>query len=103
MALDETTWHRPSTQVWGRWTLHESSARRPQRAETGRAHTWGVMGDLVPGRPWTSRPQAARLSGRHSPGPGGAPCRPKPALAVERWRQAEAESAAPLLGGCDGA
>jgi len=52
VALDDTKLHRSSAKVWGTCTLYESSARSPNRAETVRAHNWGVMGDLVPGTPW---------------------------------------------------
>lgn len=53
VAVDDTRLHRTSQQVWGTCALHESSARRPNRAETVRAHNWVVMGDWVPGQPWT--------------------------------------------------
>jgi hypothetical protein len=61
VALDDTKLHRTSAKVWGTCTVYESSARRPNRAETVRAHNWVVMGDLVPGAPWIDLPQAARL------------------------------------------
>jgi hypothetical protein len=61
VALDATQWHRTSAQVWGTGTGHASSARRPNRAETVRAHHWVVMGDLVAGTPGTYLPPAARL------------------------------------------
>jgi hypothetical protein len=51
VALDDPQWHRTSAQVWGTCTFQESSARRPHRAETVRAHHWVVMGDWVPGPP----------------------------------------------------
>jgi hypothetical protein len=95
--------HRSSKQVWGTCAFHASSARSPNRAETVRAHHWVVMGDLVPGRPWTSLPHAARPYYRQTQLPEGEPFRTKTALAVELLRQAEAESAAPILGVFDGA
>ena len=61
VALDDTKLHRTSAKVWGTCTFHEASARSPNRAETVRAHHWGVMGDLVPGTPWVYLPYAARL------------------------------------------
>jgi hypothetical protein len=74
VAWDDTTWHRTSAKGWGTCTFHASSARCPNRAETVRAHNWVVMGDLVAGTPT------------------------KTTLAVEWLRQADAESAAPILG-----
>jgi hypothetical protein len=103
VAIDDTKLHRTSKQVWGTCTLHEPSARSPNRAETVRAHNWVEMGDLVPGRPWTYLPHAARLYYRQSQLPAGETFRTKTALAVEWLRQADAESAAPLLGVFDGA
>ncbi len=61
VALDDTKEHRTSADVWGTCTFHESTARFPNRAETVRAHNWVVLGDLVPGRPWTYLPMASRL------------------------------------------
>jgi DDE superfamily endonuclease len=103
VALDDTKLHRTSKKVWGTCTFHESSARSPNRAETVRAHNWVVMGDLRPGRPWTYLPHAARLYCRKSQLPAGEPFCTKTALAVELLRQADAESAAPILGVFDGA
>jgi DDE superfamily endonuclease len=103
VALDDTKGHRTSKTVWGSCTFHESSARSPNRAETVRAHNWVVMGDLVPGRPWTYLPHAARLYCRQSQLPTGENFRTKTALAVELLRQAEAESPAPILAIFDGA
>jgi DDE superfamily endonuclease len=103
VALDDTKRHRTSKKVWGTCTFHEASARSPNRAETVRAHNWVEMGDLVPGRPWTYLPLAARLYCRQSQLPAGETFRPKTALAVELWRQADAESAAPILAVFDGA
>jgi DDE superfamily endonuclease len=103
VALDDTKLHRTSAEVWGTCTFHEPSARSPNRAETVRAHNWVVLGDLVPGRPWTFLPQAARLYVRQSQLPTGERFQTKPALGVEMLRQANAESAAPLLAVCDGA
>jgi hypothetical protein len=60
VAIDDTTWHWTSAKVWGTCTFHEASARSPNRAETVRAHHRVVMGDLVPGTPWTCLPHAAR-------------------------------------------
>jgi hypothetical protein len=103
VAVDDTTRHRTSQQGWGTCTVHEARARRPNRAETVRAHHGVVMGPLLPSPPWTSLPHAARLYCRPTHWPAGDPVRTKTALAVERLRQAAAESAAPILGVCDGA
>jgi hypothetical protein len=102
VAIDDTKLHRTSTHVWGTCTFYESSARSPNRAETIRAHTWVVMGALLPGRPWTYLPHGARLFCRQSQLPAGEAFRTKTALAVELLRQADAESAAPILGVLDG-
>lgn len=64
VAIGDTKLHRTSQKVWGACTFHESSARRPNRAEMVRAHNWVVMGDLRPGRPWTDLPHAAALLSR---------------------------------------
>jgi DDE superfamily endonuclease len=103
VALDDTKGHRTSKKVWGTCTFHESSARSPNRAETVRAQNWVVMGDLVPGRPWSYLPHAARLYCRRTQLPRGETFRTKTALAVEWFRQAERESPAPLLAVFDGA
>ena len=103
VALDDTKGHRTSKKVWGTCTFHESSARSPNRAETVRAHNWVALGDLVPGRPWTYRPHAARLYCRQSQLPAGETFRTKTALAVELLRHADAASEAPILGIFDGA
>jgi hypothetical protein len=103
VALDDTKGHRTSTTVWGACTFHESSARSPNRAETVRAHNWVVMGDLVPGRPWTYLPHATRLYCRRTQLPEGETFRTKTMLAVELLRQADAESAVPVLAVFDGA
>jgi hypothetical protein len=103
VAVDDTQLHRTSKQVWGTCTFHEASARSPNRAETVRAHNWVVMGTLLPSQPWPYLPHAARLYYRQTQWPAGEPFRTKTALAVERLRQAAAESAAPILGVFDGA
>ncbi|MDQ3960343.1 MAG: transposase [Pseudomonadota bacterium] len=103
VAVDDTKLHRTSKKVWGTCTFHESSARSPNRAETVRAHNWVVMGDLVPGKPWTYLPHAARLYCRQSQLPTGESFRTKTALAVELLRQADSESMAPILAVFDGA
>jgi hypothetical protein len=103
VALDDTKRHRTSAKVWGPCTVHDASARSPKRAETVRAHNWVVMGDLVPGRPWTYRPHAARLYGREKQWPPGASFHTNTAWAVELVRQADGESSAPILGVFDGA
>jgi hypothetical protein len=77
VAVDDTKGHRTSKQVWGTCTLHEASAHSPNRAETVRAHNWVVLGDLVPGTPWTYLPQAARLYCRQSQLPTGETFRTK--------------------------
>jgi DDE superfamily endonuclease len=103
VAVDDTKLHRTSANVWGTCTFHESSARSPNRAETVRAHNWVVMGSVVAGRPWTYLPHAARLYFRQSQLPMGESFQTKTALAVELLRQADAASAAPILGVFDGA
>jgi hypothetical protein len=102
VAVDDTKLHRTSKKVWGTCTFHEASARSPNRAATVRAHNWVVMGDLMPGRPWICLPHAARLYCRKSQVPSSETFRTKTALAVELLRQADAASAAPVLGVCDG-
>lgn len=103
VALDDPTRHRTSAKVWGPGTVHDASARRPNRAETVRAHHWVVLGDVVPGTPWTSLPHAARRWCRQRQLPTGATFDTTTAWAVEWLRQADAESSAPLVGGVDGA
>lgn len=103
VAIDDTKLHRTSAKVWGTCTFHEASARSPNRAETVRAHNWVVMGDLVPGTPWTYLPHAARLYCRQKQLPPGETFHTKTAWAVELLRQAEPESTAPILGVFDGA
>jgi DDE superfamily endonuclease len=103
VAIDDTKGHRTSSRVWGTCTFHESSARSPNRAETVRAHNWVVMGDLVPGTPWTYLPHSARLYCRQSQLPPGETFHTKTAWAVALLRQADAESTAPILGVFDGA
>lgn len=103
VALDDTKLHRTSAHVWGTCTFHESSGRSPNRAETVRAHNWVVMGSVVPGRPWTYLPHAARLYFRQCQLPMGESFQTKTTLAVELLRQADAASAAPILGVFDGA
>jgi DDE superfamily endonuclease len=98
VAIDDTTWRWTSAKVWGTCILHEASARSPNRAETVRAHHRVVMGDLVPGTPWTCLPHAARLYCRQKQLPPGEPFHTKTASAVELLRQADAESTAPILG-----
>jgi hypothetical protein len=103
LAVDDTKLHRASEGVWGTCTFHESTARSPNRAETVRAHNWVVMGDLLPGRPWTFLPHSSRLYLRKSQLPEGEIFRTKTDRAVEMLRQADAASDAPILGVCDGA
>ena len=103
VALDDTKWHRTSAKVWGTCTVHEASARSPNRAVTVRADTWVMMGDVVPGTPWTYWPHAARLYGRQTQLPPGETFHTKTAWAVELLRQADAASNAPILGVFDGA
>jgi hypothetical protein len=103
VAIDDTKLHRTSAKVWGTCTFHEASARSPNRAETVRAHNWVVMGDLVPGTPWTYLPHSARLYCRQSQLPTGEAFHTKTAWAGEWWRQADAESTAPIWGIFDGA
>lgn len=102
-ALDDTKLHRTSEKVWGTCTFHESTARSPNRAETVRAHNWVVLGDLVPGRPWTYMPHSARLYFRQSQLPAGEKFCKKTELGAALLRQTDAESEAPLLAIFDGA
>ena len=103
VAIDDTKEHRTSAEVWGTCTFHESGARCPNRATTVRAHNWVVLGDLAPGKPWTYMPVASRLYFRKSQLPVGETFRTKTAFAVDMLRQADAESAAPILAAFDGA
>jgi hypothetical protein len=103
VAWEDTTLHRTSAKVWGTCTVHDASARRPNRAATVRAHNWVVMGDVVAGTPGGYRPHAARLYCRQHQWPAGETLQTKTAWAVELLRQAEAASRAPLVGVLDGA
>lgn len=103
VAIDDTTRHRTSKQVWGPCTFHEARARSPNRAETVRAHNWVEMGALMPGRPWNYRPHAARMSWRRSQMPAGEMFRTKTQRAVALLRQADAESSVPIVAVRDGA
>jgi DDE superfamily endonuclease len=103
VALDDTKEHRSSANVWGTCTFHEPAGRSPNRASTVRAHNWVVMGDLVPGKPWTYLPHTARLYFRKSQLPAGEEFRKKTTWAVEMLRQVDAESTVPILGVFDGA
>jgi len=103
VALDDTKEHRSSASVWGTCTFHEPAGRSPNRASTVRAHNWVVLGDLVPGKPWTYLPHTARLYFRHSQLPAGEEFRKKTTWAVEMLRQVDAESAVPILAVFDGA
>jgi hypothetical protein len=62
-AGDDGKAHRARREVWGTCTLHEYTARCPNRASTARAHHWLVTGALVgvPGRPALFLPVAGRL------------------------------------------
>jgi len=51
VAVADTTRHRTSQRVWGTCTFPEASTRRPNRAETVRAHNGVVLGDWPPRRP----------------------------------------------------
>lgn len=103
VALDDTKEHRTSGAVWGTCTFHEPAGRSPNRASTVRAHNWVVLGDLVPGKPWTYLPHTARLYFRESQLPKGEEFRKKTTWAVEMLRQVDTESAVPILGVFDGA
>jgi hypothetical protein len=103
VAVDDTKEHRTSDKVWGTCTYHEPASRSPNRAETVRAHNWVVMGDLVPGEPWTYLPHTARLYFRKSQLPDGETFRKKTEWAVAMLRAADAESSLPLLAVFDGA
>lgn len=103
VALDDTKEHRTSESVWGTCTFHEPASRSPNRAETVRAHNWVVMGDLIPGQPWSYLPHTARLYFRKSQLPAGETFCKKTDWAVIMLRQVDAESAVPILGVFDGA
>lgn len=103
VAVDDTKEHRTSADVWGTCTFHESTARCPNRATTVRAHNWVVMGELVPGRPCTYLPEAARLYFRQSQLPAGERFQKKTVLALELLRQRAAQSAQAILAAFDGA
>jgi len=103
VVLDDTKEHRTSADVWGTCTFHEPAARSPNRAETVRAHNWVVMGDLLPGKPWTYLPHASRLYFRRSQLPVDEKFRTKTKLAVEMLREVDAESETPVLAVFDGA
>lgn len=62
-AVDDTKVHRTSTHVWGTCTLHEYTARCPNRAGTVRAHNWVVLGAVLHNadRPAWFLPIAGRL------------------------------------------
>jgi hypothetical protein len=102
-AGDDPTWPRTRAQGWSPCTLDASRARSPTRAETVSAQNGVVMGEVLPGLPWRSLPQAARRYGRKHPLPAGETVQTKTAWAVGLWRQAEAASSAPSVGGLDGA
>lgn len=103
VALDDTKEHRTSADVWGTCTFHASTARCPNRAETVRAHNWVVLGDLVPGRPWTYLPMASRLYFRQKQLPLTETFQTKTQQAVELLRETDAESSRPILAAFDGA
>jgi hypothetical protein len=103
VAIDDTKEHRTSAEVWGTCTFHESAARSPNRATTVRAHNWVLLGDLVPGRPWTYLPLAARLYFRKSQLPVAERFRTKTAWAVQMLGEIDAQSDAPILAAFDGA
>jgi hypothetical protein len=103
VAVDDTTRHRTSKPVWGTCTFHDASPRRPHRADTVRAHNWAVMGELRPGRPWTSLPHAARLSCRRGQLPAGETFQTTTTPAVTLVRHADAESGARIVGVLAGA
>jgi hypothetical protein len=103
VAVDDTKEHRTSAEVWGTCTFHESGARCPNRATTVRAHNWVVLGDLAPGKPWTYMPLASRLYFRKNQLPVGETFRTKTGFTVDMLRQADTESAVPILAVFDGA
>lgn len=103
VALDDTKEHRTSAKVWGTCTMHESTARCPNRAETVRVHNWVVLGDLVPGPRWQFLPHTTRLYHRACQLPAGEKFRKKTELAVAMLRQAQAASSTSVLAVFDGA
>src|SRR4051794_26350602 len=95
-AVDDTKVHRNSQGVWGTCTFHGSTARRPNRATTVRAHNRVSPGALLenPAHPAWSLPISGRLYSRksqlprQSPPPGRTePFRAKCELAVELIRE----------------
>jgi hypothetical protein len=99
-VLDDTKVHRGDPNVWGTCTVHEYTARCPNRATTVRAQNWVVLGTLLPNpdQPAWFLPISGRLSFRksqlperpHASGGGTEPFRTKCELAVELFRvQAE--------------
>jgi hypothetical protein len=103
VAVDDTKAHRTSKHVWGTCTFHEASARSPNRATTVRAHNWVILGDLLPGQPWSFLPTAGRLYFRKSQLPPGEVFRTKNQLALEMLREVDEESPVPILVAADGA
>lgn len=103
VAVDDTKEHRSSAEVWGTCTFHETTARSPNRATTVRAHNWVVLGDLLPGKPWTYLPLAARLYFRKGQLPAGERFHTKTDLAVQMLHTVDTQSPVPILAAFDGA
>ena len=103
VAVDDTKGHRRAPGVWGTSLLHQTSGRDRNRAKAVLAHNWVVLGRLVPGRPWTCLPAAARLYIRRNALPADETFLTKNQLAVAMLRQADRDARAPLLAVLDGA
>ncbi len=103
VAVDDTKGHRRAPGVWGTSLLHQTSGRDRNRAKAVLAHNWVVLGRLVPGRPWTCLPAAARLYIRCNALPADETFLTKNQLAVAMLRQADRDARAPLLAVLDGA
>lgn len=103
LAIDDTKGHRRSSGVWGTSLLHQTSGRDANRAKSVLAHNWVVAGKLVPGQPWTYLPFASRLYIRRKFLPAGETFATKNEQALAMLRQADRDSAAPILAVVDGA
>lgn len=104
-GVDDTKVHRTSQRVWGACTLHEYTARCPNRASTVRAHTWVVAGAILanPDQPAWFLPEFGRLYFRQSQLPAGQAFRTKNDLVVELLRRQAHCAPGPQLGVFDGA
>jgi hypothetical protein len=102
VAGDDTHEQRWSLGVWGTCTFAHASKRNPNRPRLLRGHNWVLLGDLLPGTPWTYLPTASGLYLRKSQLPPGEVFATKDQLLARMLRQADAVSTAPVLGIVDG-